>query len=35
MNDDRTYLVELEQALKVRGLDEAHTADVIREISSH
>ncbi|MDQ3675989.1 MAG: hypothetical protein M3401_04160 [Actinomycetota bacterium] len=35
MTDDRTYLAELERALKRRGLDEARTAEVIREMSNH
>lgn len=35
MTDDRTYLAELERALKRRGLDDARTGEVIEEMSSH
>lgn len=35
MTDERTYLAELESALKRRGLDEPRTAEVIEEISNH
>lgn len=35
MTDDRTYLMQLERALIRRGLDDARTADVIGELSSH
>jgi len=35
MTDDRSYLAELEHALKRRGLDESRSAEVIRELSNH
>ena len=35
MTDDRSYLAELERALKRRGLDESRSAEVIRELSNH
>lgn len=35
MTDDRTYLTELERALRRRGLDASRTADVITEVSNH
>ncbi|CAN5751484.1 hypothetical protein BH24ACT2_BH24ACT2_09330 [soil metagenome] len=35
MIDDRTYLEQLEQALRRRGLDPSRSAEVLREISDH
>ncbi|MDQ6775548.1 MAG: hypothetical protein M3071_04850, partial [Actinomycetota bacterium] len=35
MIDDRTYLEQLDQALKRRGLDPARAAEVIGEVSDH
>lgn len=35
MTDHRTYLAELEQALKGRGLDHVRTAEVVEEVAGH
>ncbi|MDQ3305551.1 MAG: hypothetical protein M3535_06135 [Actinomycetota bacterium] len=35
MTDARTYLEQLEHALRRRGLDETRTAEVLEEISDH
>lgn len=35
MTENRNYLSELKRALKRRGLDDAHTNDVVEEMSNH